>query len=49
MAANRQVQTGTLILGVVIGFILFAVLRNLLWILLGVAIGVVLVAYLRRR
>ena len=47
--AGRQVQVATLIGGVVLGFILFAILRNLLWILLGIAIGAVIVMYARRR
>ena len=34
---------------VVIGFVLFAILRNLLWILLGVGLGALLVMYARRR
>jgi hypothetical protein len=47
--AGREVQIATLVVGVIIGFVLFAILRNFLWILLGVGIGALLVMYVRRR
>ncbi len=47
--AGRQIQTSTLVAGVVIGFLLYAIFRHIFYILIGVAIGVLLVVYLRRR
>ena len=49
MARGREVQLGTLVIGVVAGFILYAVFRHIFYILIGVAIGVVLVYWLGRR
>lgn len=49
MSSNRSVQTGTLVAGIVLGFLLYAVFRHLFYILIGIAIGAVLVTYLRRR
>ena len=49
MASNRGIQSSSLVLGVVIGFLLFVLLRNILFILVGVAIGALAVMYLRRR
>ena len=48
-SSNRSVQTSTLIAGIVIGFLLYAVFRHLFYILIGIAIGALLVMYLRRR
>jgi hypothetical protein len=49
MAARRGIQTSSVVVGVVIGFVLYAIFRHLLYILVGVAIGVLAVVYLRRR
>lgn len=49
MAANRRIQTGTLVVGVVLGFLLYAIFRHLFYILVGIAIGALAVAYFRRR
>jgi hypothetical protein len=49
VAANRGIQTSTLIVGVILGFVLYAIFRHLFYILIGVAIGAVLVVYLNRR
>jgi len=47
--AGRQIQTSTLIAGVVLGVIPHAIFRHIFYILIGVAIGALLVMYLRRR
>jgi hypothetical protein len=49
MAANRNVQTSSVLIGVVIGFVLYAVTRHIFWILLGVLLGAALITYTRRR
>jgi hypothetical protein len=49
VASNRGIQTSTLVVGVVIGFVLYAIFRHLFYILIGVAIGALAVAYVRRR
>jgi hypothetical protein len=49
MASNRGIQTSTLVVGVVLGFLLYAIFRHLFYILIGVAIGAALVVYVRRR
>jgi hypothetical protein len=49
VAANRGIQTSSLVVGVVIGFLLYAIFRHLFYILIGVAIGALAVAYVRRR
>jgi hypothetical protein len=49
VAANRGIQTSTLVVGVVVGFVLYAIFRHLFYILIGVAIGAVLVVYLSKR
>lgn len=49
VAANRGVQTTTLVVGVVLGFVLYGIFRHLFYILIGVAIGAALTVYLVRR
>ena len=49
MAGNRNIQTSSVVLGVVIGFVLYAVTRHIFWMLLGVIAGAALVTYARRR
>jgi hypothetical protein len=49
VASNRGIQTSTLVVGVVIGFVLYAIFRHLFYILIGVAIGALAIMYLRRR
>ena len=49
MASNRRIQTSSLVVGVVVGFVLYAIFRHLFYILIGVAIGALAVGYLRRR
>lgn len=49
MATNRGIQSGTLVVGVIAGFVLYAIFRHIFYILIGVAIGAVLVAYVARR
>jgi hypothetical protein len=49
VATNRGIQTSSLVVGVVVGFLLYAIFRHLFYILIGVAIGALAVAYLRRR
>jgi hypothetical protein len=49
VGANRGIQTSTLVVGVVVGFVLYAIFRHLFYILIGVAIGAVLVVYLSKR
>lgn len=49
VAANRGIQTSTLVVGVVLGFVLYAIFRHLFYILIGVAIGAAFVVYLNRR
>ena len=49
MASNRGIQTSSLVMGVVIGFLLYAIFRHLFYILIGIAIGALVVIYLRRR
>jgi hypothetical protein len=49
MASNRTAQVGTLVVGVVLGFVLYGLFRHLFYILIGVAIGAVVVVYLARR
>jgi hypothetical protein len=49
VAANRGIQTSTLVVGVVLGFLLYAIFRHLFYIFVGVAIGAALVVYLNRR
>ena len=49
MASDRRVQTSTLVAGVILGFILYAIFRHIFYILIGVAIGAVVVTYLARR
>jgi hypothetical protein len=49
MARQRGIQTSSLIVGVVIGFLLYAIFRHLFYILIGIAVGALAVAYLRRR
>ncbi|MCW2495341.1 hypothetical protein [Jatrophihabitans sp.] len=49
MAANRSIQTSSVVIGVVIGFVLYAITRHIFWILIGVVIGAALISYSRRR
>lgn len=49
VASNRSLQSGTLVVGVIAGFVLYAIFRHIFYILIGVAIGAVLVAYVARR
>lgn len=49
MAGNRGVQTTTLVVGIVLGFVLYGIFRHLFYILIGVGIGAFLVFYLSRR
>jgi predicted RND superfamily exporter protein len=49
MAANRSIQTSSVLLGIVIGVVLYAVTRHIFWILVGIVIGVALISYARRR
>ena len=48
-SSNRTVQTSTLIAGIVVGFLLYAIFRHVFYILVGIVIGAVLVMYVRRR
>lgn len=49
MATKRGIQGGSLVLGVVAGFVLYGIFRHIFYILIGVAIGVLVVTYLARR
>jgi hypothetical protein len=49
VASGRGIQTSSLVLGVLAGFVLYAIFRHIFYILIGVAIGAVLVVYLSRR
>jgi hypothetical protein len=49
VAANRGIQTSTLVVGVILGFVLYAIFRHLFYILIGVVIGAAFVVYLSRR
>lgn len=49
MAGNRRIQTSSLVLGVVVGILLYAIFRHLFYILIGIAIGALAIVYLRRR
>jgi hypothetical protein len=49
MATGNRIQGTSIALGVVIGFVLYAVTRHIFWILLGVVVGVSFVMMARRR
>jgi uncharacterized membrane protein YdjX (TVP38/TMEM64 family) len=49
VASGRGIQTSSLVLGVLAGFVLYWVFQRVFYILIGVAIGAALVFYLSRR